>query len=444
MVKPTRYQQDVRQQYEDYPYPPRDPQDERTRLKSTKFDYLPLINHYGFNGRLTYDGFRALIAGDGTGDSSIFLAEQLRPFNATVVALDLSEASMRIAKARAQVRQLTNIEWRHASLLDLPQLELESFDYIGCSGVLHHLEDPSEGLRALLSVLKPNGLLGLMLYAKIGRTAVYQMQDLFQMLLDPELSIQTRIDQARQVLEQLPPSNWFKRSQELTPDWETFGDIGLYDLFLHSCDRAYTIREVAEFLAEQNVTLAALAHAPDRLRYQPELYLQDRNLLEHVRSMPRIQQWEIGERLCGSIMLHSFFASANPQTTCQPNDPDHVPFLLDFDALPLQRALKAQPGVAQSIELANGLRLNIHNGPATATLLESINGRRNIRDVLARVVSQTALSVVQVHRDFQILYQQLNSADLMLLRKVQSPQLLPLARLQDRVSQLASERVDDK
>jgi hypothetical protein len=43
--------------------------------------------------------------------------------------------------------------------------------------VLHHLAGPDVGLRALRSVLKPEGAIYLMVYAPYGRTGVYMLQD---------------------------------------------------------------------------------------------------------------------------------------------------------------------------------------------------------------------------------------------------------------------------
>src|SRR5207245_11423980 len=118
-----------------------------------------------------------IVADSGTGDQTMFLAEQWR-YNrrADVVHLDISETCNEIAKRRAEVRKLVNITWVRGSVLDLPSLKLGPFDYINCVGVLHHLEDPRAGLQALRSVLKDDGVMSIMLYGKSGRTGVYQLQ----------------------------------------------------------------------------------------------------------------------------------------------------------------------------------------------------------------------------------------------------------------------------
>ena len=42
--------------------------------------------------------------------------------------------------------------------------------------MLHHLPDPETGLTILADSLEPDGGMALMLYARIGRTGVYQLQ----------------------------------------------------------------------------------------------------------------------------------------------------------------------------------------------------------------------------------------------------------------------------
>src|SRR6202044_1317851 len=68
--------------------------------------------------------------------------------------------------------------------LELHQLPIErvqelgrAFDLVVCTGVLHHLPDPDLGLRALRDVLRPNGAMRLMVYARYGRAGIYMMQE---------------------------------------------------------------------------------------------------------------------------------------------------------------------------------------------------------------------------------------------------------------------------
>src|SRR5690349_22036008 len=196
----------VRDLYEALPYPERDPADESKRLLRTWLDDLPMLNHYGFAGRRAFGaGFRVLVAGGGTGDATVFLAEQLKAGGAEVVHLDVSATSLGIAKRRAEARGLANIEWVHASLLELHSLGLGAFDYINCVGVLHHLEDPDAGLRALLGSLAPGGVLGLMVYGTLGRAGIYPMQELLAIATDGLGERRKRLEAAREILGTVPP-----------------------------------------------------------------------------------------------------------------------------------------------------------------------------------------------------------------------------------------------
>src|SRR6202165_2822517 len=126
---------DLRAQYEALPYPTRDPRDEAIRLVTGTPSHLLEVNHYLFSGRLNFTRpFRALVAGGGTGDACIMLAQQLadRRCPAEVVYLDLSTASREICEARAKARGLRNIAFLTGSLLDLSSMNIGQFDYIDC------------------------------------------------------------------------------------------------------------------------------------------------------------------------------------------------------------------------------------------------------------------------------------------------------------------------
>jgi hypothetical protein len=91
----TNYASNVRSLYEEYPFPLRDPQDEARRLVIAEQESIGKLNHYCFRGQQAFgNGFRVLVAGGGTGDHTIFLAEQLRNYDASVTYIDISRTSM--------------------------------------------------------------------------------------------------------------------------------------------------------------------------------------------------------------------------------------------------------------------------------------------------------------------------------------------------------------
>ncbi len=79
--------------------------------------------------------------------------------------------------------------------------------------MLHHLDAPAAVLGQLARALTPGGGIGLMVYGRLGRTRVYEMQSLLR-LLTGDAPDQERIDSARALLGDLP----HRRGCERVPD----------------------------------------------------------------------------------------------------------------------------------------------------------------------------------------------------------------------------------
>ena len=291
------------EQYEAYPYPRRDPRDEAKRLIVGSPGHLREIDYWVFGARRPASRpLRALIAGGGTGDATIMLAQQMaREGRAgSVTWLDRSAASLRIAQARAAARGLDNIVWEQRSLLELPGSGLGPFDYIDCCGVLHHLPDPAEGLRALLSVLAPGGGLGLMLYAPHGRTGVYMLQEALRLLAPADEAPAARLDVAKRVMRHLPETAWLRRNGFLD-DHVNGGDAGLYDLLLNPRDRAFTVRELHALLAGEGMAVTCWV---EPARYDPIPLLPDPRLRARVEALDPIDRAALAETLAGNVSAH--------------------------------------------------------------------------------------------------------------------------------------------
>ena len=419
----------VRAQYEALPYPPRDPLEEQNRLVRTWLDDLPMINHYCCAGRQTFrDGFRALVAGGGTGDATIFLAEQLRHTDAEIVHVDVSQASIVIARERARMRALDNIRWVNASLLDLAAHELGTFDYINCSGVLHHLADPDAGLSALMSLLRDSGALGIMVYAEHGRAGVYQMQSLMRLINQGEPDAQRKLANAREVLAALPDTNWFRRGEaDLYRDHMDLGDAGLYDLLLHAQDRAYTVGELYDWFHDRHgLHLEFTDVGRGRAVYLPEMVVGPRapHFLTEVLTFPPAQRHAIAELLGGSLVTHSFFATRSPQTVAPYGDADYVPFFYhepltgpELAALILHH--QCRPFVVDHAH--TGLSIRLDPGRFGEHILRRLDGTRSFGEIfsLVRAAPEWRAAPPQddeLFRDFRGFFNAMSAIDRLLLR----------------------------
>jgi len=428
----------VRRQYETYPYPERNPDDEKRRLLTTGFDNLGMINHYGFRGRQDFrNGFRVLVAGGGTGDATLYLAEQLRETNAAIVYLDLSSASMNIARKRASIRGLANIEWIKGSLLDLPGMNLEAFDYISCTGVLHHLADPAQGLNALNAVLQEHGVLGLMVYATYGRTGIYQIQQLMRLIDTGEEDMQKAIENTKAALRSLPASNWFQLTESRFPGWKQ-SDIELFDLFLHSQDRSFTVPEVYDWIESCGLHLVDFCTA--KLLYRPEYAFQDAALLDRIRRLSLRRQQAIAELAFGYISQHSFFAACQPDTVARPDDPENVPSIAeDIDGKALAEAFRGRaPGALVNLNIRYAT-ITIKNGIVTKDLLERLDGQTCIGDVVEEVRKDKEcegkrITTESIMKEFLQIYETLHLMECLYLRHQSVPAFKTANELQEPVT----------
>ncbi len=382
------YLANVRQQYEQLPYPPRDPAEEKRRLLEVEIDRLATINFHCFEGRKDFTGARVLVAGGGTGDSAIYLAEQLRTLGGEVVYLDISAASLAVARARAETRKLGNIVWKNASILDLAPETFGSFDYISCTGVLHHLEDPAAGLQKLKSVLKPGGAMGIMLYAKYGRTGVYQMQKLMRFINRDEPELAGKIANTRLVLDKLPPTNWFRHNERFLSDHTKLGDSGLVDLLLHEQDVAYGIDEVHALLASADLHLAEFSNVALRMSYRPEQYISDPVLLQKIAKLDRAAQQSVAELLVGAFRQHSFYATESADTRARLGELSDVPFFMpvrEGRALgpKLAAAMRQNPTRLLPVRHESGYEFDLVPDPLIAAILNHVDGARDWRQIFS-------------------------------------------------------------
>ncbi|MDF2367393.1 bifunctional 2-polyprenyl-6-hydroxyphenol methylase/3-demethylubiquinol 3-O-methyltransferase UbiG [Sneathiella sp.] len=368
----------VKRQYEALPYPPRDPKDEAARLIEGSPSHLDELNHYLFAGKRNFSApFRALIAGGGTGDAAIMLAQHLtdRGEAGRVTYLDLSTASRKVAEARAEARGLKNVDFITGSLLDLPSMQRAPFDYIDCCGVLHHLEEPEVGLAALAACLADDGGMGLMVYATLGRTGVYPVQNALRTLTEGE-SVGSQVNLAKSLLNDLPPGNWLNKNKVLG-DHKMGEDAALYDLLLHPRDRSYLVPEVLGLLGGAGLELVSFI---EPIRYDPEIYLKDMELRKRARKLGDGVRAALAENLSGTIKTHTFYVrkQSGGAAGAAKFDPEMIPILKDNNAEALSRTFAARSTLTVHFD-KDPVTLDIPEG--AAEFVRCIDSRKSLRDI---------------------------------------------------------------
>ncbi len=235
----------VRQQYEENPYPRWIKSaalvrpvtfDDHIRMQLPQASARPL-------GKAEVD---ILIAGCGTGRDSIEMARWC--IGAKILAIDLSLASLSYAQRKAGEFKLANVEWAQADLLRLSSLG-RTFDVIEAIGVLHNLADPTEGWRALLSVLQPGGFLRIGLPRAAGRDDIRAARD-FITARDYRANAEgiRRFRHDLLALDAPAPAKLVSRYQEF------FTTSGCRDLLFPTRDRQFSIPDIKAEVVSNRLT----------------------------------------------------------------------------------------------------------------------------------------------------------------------------------------------
>lgn len=223
----------VADQYEGWPYP------QWKRITKPKPTTLAeRVRRYDPDGpQAAGDGAQILIAGCGTGRQ--VAASAWRHPTARITAIDLSQASLRYAARRCAEAGVHGIDYRLLDLHDAATLG-RKFDAVFCTGVLHHLPDPEAGWAALAGVLKPGGVMHVMVYSKIARMRIAAWRKSLADLMDLPMSDDLLRAARRRILD---------NNKTLTIMSRDFYSLaGAHDLLMHRHEDPFDVPRIRRAL----------------------------------------------------------------------------------------------------------------------------------------------------------------------------------------------------
>src|SRR5882672_2467789 len=236
------------------------------------------------------------VAGCGA-NQAVFTA--LRFPHATVIGSDVSATSLEICRARARGLGVVNLELRQESLNHVTYRD--SFDYVLCTGVIHHNADPRVTLERLACALKPGGLMELMVYNRFHCVIPVAFQQAIRLLcsgrgqvsdFENELSVTRRI-----IADTLPSrllGSYLNRYDADSPE------SMLADELLQPLLYSYTVESLQEMVASCNLELLLpCLNQFDRETgtYYWNLNFKDPIVRELYESLPDVRRWQIANLL---------------------------------------------------------------------------------------------------------------------------------------------------
>ncbi|MDQ0249739.1 SAM-dependent methyltransferase [Sphingomonas kyeonggiensis] len=237
----------VRAQYETNPYP-------RWRAPAAR-QHVSVSAHLAALGAPQEQPLAVLVAGCGTGFEPIDLAGMDKSL--AITALDLSAASLAYGKRMAGVLGVERVRFVQGDILDVEALG-QRFGLVNCTGVLHHMERPEDGLAALVEVLEPGGVLRLALYSERARAWVAEARRVIgEQGWDANPA---GIRAFRAYVFALPPEQPLARLRE-SDDFYSLS--GCRDLCFHVREHWYRLPAVQEMLAGAGLELLMLDAPPE-------------------------------------------------------------------------------------------------------------------------------------------------------------------------------------
>ena len=234
----------IRKQYEFYPYPRWD----RVNYSGTDVNlrkFLNLINIKIKDESIINDEkLDILIAGCGTGQTTVITAKRFQKSN--ILAIDLSLSSLSYASRKMNELGIKNVNLIQADILDLDDLD-KKFHFIESTGVIHHMKDPEYALQKLCNCLLPGGIMKLGLYSKHGRKELNEFKT--KMKINSETNEPEKLVSFRQKI--------IKHHEQNLPSFfssiDFFSLSGFKDYLLNVHENQYNIDEVSKLLKKSNL-----------------------------------------------------------------------------------------------------------------------------------------------------------------------------------------------
>jgi SAM-dependent methyltransferase len=360
----------VSQQYERWRYP--EPIQDLDAWLRGNWQWFDPSHSYRvlFPGRDDRRDLDILIAGCGTNQAAVLAYTNPE---AKVVAVDVSQHSLDHEQHLKDKYGLQNLELRLLPIEELPTLK-STFDLVVSTGVLHHMADPAAGMRALAACLRPDGALGVMLYAKYGRLGIEVMESVFRDLGLRQDEASVRV--ARETISLLPVDH--PARSYLMRNGDSRHDAVLVDTFLHGRARNYDVDDCLDLVSAAGLEFQGwLLNAP---YYYHDLLTPTSEFDAAVNALPEARQWALMERLHTSNACHFFLA-------CHP-DRQKSSYKIDFstlDSLDYVPSMRMRCGLSGAEIHRQDWRMRLND--AQLPFVQQIDGTQTIRDIAGSVAN---------------------------------------------------------
>ena len=255
----------LQQQYDSLPYP------KIPLEKSPAKDYDSLFANdlttsYYLCHQRVIDTKKQVILDVGCGSGWTTLNLAFANPNAKIIAIDLSQNSLDVAKKRLEYHQFNDVEFHPILIENIAELNYQ-YDYINCEDVLCLLDEPLDALKTFKSVLKPDGIIHTDFHNYYQRFVYYTSQELFRCLgLLEENPDDFEINVVVETMKNLKPNVLLKQKvgglfnqENIDIKSDKVRQAILMNHLLQN-DKGYTIPKVFEMLRESKLKFLSMVN----------------------------------------------------------------------------------------------------------------------------------------------------------------------------------------
>jgi SAM-dependent methyltransferase len=207
-----------------------------------------------------------------------------------VLATDVSSEALERAAAVARSVAADNVRFEKLDLMvDDPPVDV---DVAVCTGVLHHLPEPAQGLGRIRRSLRPGGVASLMVYSRMHRRPLGVVRRAADLLAAGLSDADERYQLGCQLLEQLlgsercsPPCP--EALQQLL-DARDQDRSFVADALIHPLERTYDVDDLLALLQGQGMRLTSWLYPA---AWDLATYLDDASIAERFAQLDDSDQW---------------------------------------------------------------------------------------------------------------------------------------------------------
>ncbi len=238
------------------------------------------------------------VAGCGT-NQAIFTA--LRFPNAIVLGTDLSSKSLEISANVAKDLNISNLQLKEESINKIDYKE--KFDYIICTGVIHHNADPKSSLQKLTTALKPTGILELMVYNRYHRiyTSVFQKAIRILGSNTGAINFESELFITQKLINSSQSGNSISDLiSDLMYQYQDVPESALADTLMQPVEYSYTVESLEDLANTCGLELVApCLNQFDKAQetFSWNMTFKDSDLQNLYNSLPDLHRWQVSNLL---------------------------------------------------------------------------------------------------------------------------------------------------